>query len=310
MTQLAKTRICHSSSAVPLAPVPVIFSSPSDAPATLTSPAPSSPLAPGAPLKTGVSVRLCTTAVVFATVQLMSAGSGTAQDRISHETPAGTHHDMLLVPAGEFEMGVHLEGGPPRWDHARPVHTVYLDAFYIDKLEVTTQMYRASGATVPDVADTSDSDPPPSVIGVSWFEAVDYCEWAGLRLPTEAEWEKAARWADALKDPVFPYGIPQHFTGHRVLGVAWLGQWVFDWFSEAYYAVSPRDNPQGPPTGMWRVIRGIGCRGCEGLPLFGRDGAVPEARNRKFAAFRCALDADAPGSAIHPRTWGIIKDQR
>ena len=132
-------------------------------------------------------MRLCTTAVVFATLQLMSAGSGTAQDRIIHETPADTVHDMLLTPAGEFEMGVHHEDGPLSWDNARPVHTVDTDAFYVDRLAVTTGHFQAWGAELPIASDTRSSEPLPSVTGVTWFEARDYCEWAGLRLPTEAK---------------------------------------------------------------------------------------------------------------------------
>ena len=148
-----------------------------------------------------------------------------ANEEITLTTPAGTTYEMLLVPAGPFEMG-STNGAP---DEA-PVHTVQLEAFYIDKYEVTAAQYVAflnatggnedgEGHPLLDLEDSLDdaqvarsgdvyalkdqelADHP--VVEVSWYGAWTYCGWAGLRLPTEAEWEKAARGTDGRK---FPWG--------------------------------------------------------------------------------------------------------
>ena len=126
-----------------------------------------------------------------------------AQEEIAVTTPAGALHEMVLVPAGEFAMGSE-EGNPD----ALPVHTVYLDSYYLDRYEVTNAQYQgfvtATRRTQSRFTDDSNfNDPRQPVAGVTWSDAGDYCEWAGLRLPTEAEWEKAARGVDGL---TYPWG--------------------------------------------------------------------------------------------------------
>lgn len=185
---------------------------------------------------------------------------------------------MVLVPAGEFVMGSDHDMAA-----AKPAHTVYLDTFYIDKFEVTNALYLecvqagvciAGGGT--RLKNPIFAEHP--VMDVTWYNARDYCEWRGARLPTEAEWEKAARGTDQRKfpwgnDPVtcelarygdcgwFTVPVGQHPKGvspygvHDMAGNAW--EWTNDWYDEDYYTYSPAENPQGPDreTG-WKVTRG------------------------------------------------------
>ncbi len=208
-------------------------------------------------------------------------------------TPTPTAHvdgDMVFVPAGNFTMGFPADLGS---DVKRPQRAVYLDAFYIDKTEVTNaQFARCVDAGKCGAPTTCDWGSPTygvawktdhPVVCVSWDDAMVYCAWAGKRLPTEAEWEKAARGTDGR---VYPWGnkepdcgrlnywgndqaggcvgntapvasYPSGASPYGALDMAGnVSEWVADWYDESYYAHAPRNNPTGPGSGSMRVFRG------------------------------------------------------
>jgi formylglycine-generating enzyme required for sulfatase activity len=162
----------------------------------------------------------------------------------------------------------------------KPVHRVYLDEFYIDKYEVTNEEYSkctSMGQCNQNIKYTGFTDPQQPVVGVSWNQADAYCKWAGKRLPTEAEWEKAARGTD---DRLYPWGegidctkanygackqdkttqvgsYPLGASPYRTMdmgGNVW--EWVADWYDKNYYQNSPSRNPQGPKSGFVHILRG------------------------------------------------------
>lgn len=196
-----------------------------------------------------------------------------------------TGTEMLLVPSGEFTMG-STRGNPDE----KPVHQVYLDTYYIDKYLVTNALYSVcvqagkcqspkyiNSATHPSYYGNSQFNNYP-VIDVDWNMANTYCEWRGARLPTEAEWEKAARgtdgrtypWGEGLDcsktnysvcvgdtTPVDHYPDSQSVYGvYDMAGNVW--EWIADWYDANYYATigENSNNPQGPSKGQYRVLRG------------------------------------------------------
>jgi formylglycine-generating enzyme required for sulfatase activity len=182
---------------------------------------------------------------------------------------------MVLIPEGEFQMG--SDTGEP---DELPVHEVYLDAFYVDVYEVTNALYKnfldATGHEPPRYwADPRANTPDQPVVGVTWDDARAYCKWAGKRLPTEAEWEKASR--GGLVGKKYPWGDVDNVTAPRahqgVSGAYAVGsfapngyglydmvrnawEWCADWYGEDYYAESVGQNPSGPASGDARVLRG------------------------------------------------------
>ncbi len=221
-------------------------------------------------------------------------------------------HDMALIPAGTFFMG--SPKGEYRKDE-QPRHQVYLGDYYIDKTEVTFAQYnefcKRTGRVKPSASHIWSGSAQP-VLNVSWYDAKAYCEWAGKRLPTEAEWEKAARggtyttfshgedaidlgdyaWyyanANSLTHPV-GYKKPNQYGLYDMSGNSW--EWVADWYNENYYQDSPTKNPKGPNRGMYRVLRGGYWNSSDtDLRPASRGGDYPDYRDNGYG-FRCAASA-------------------
>jgi len=210
--------------------------------------------------------------------------------------------EMVRISSGRFSMGT--EGADP---HEAPVHEVVVDAFDLDKYEVTQLQYLSVVGENPSYFNKCLVCP---VEKVSFDEAAAYCKRTGKRLPTEAEWERAARsgrtgpyhWGKDLVDLYAWYGNnaggqsrpvgtrnPNPLGLQDMAGNVW--EWVADWYAPGYYRNSPQRNPKGPKTGTTKVIRG------------GAWGNPPEFLTHSFrghrdpktryinVGFRCARDA-------------------
>lgn len=227
---------------------------------------------------------------------------------------------MVLVPAGEFWMGLPEGEG---LDDEQPRHKVFLDAYYIDKYEVTTEQYakflQLTGWEKPvnwEMVKFPDHA-TRAVIGVTWDDADFYCRINGRRLPTEAEWEKAARGADERK---FPWGDSRPAPALALFGqmsrfsydvlkpvgsfpkgqgpygafeqAGNVSEWVQDWYDGEYYRQSPERNPPGPKEGQYKMIRG---GSWSDMPVYllaaSRNSKLPPGTRNSFIGFRCAQSA-------------------
>ncbi|TKS60331.1 MAG: hypothetical protein EWM72_01473 [Nitrospira sp.] len=269
------------------------------------------------------SIRVLTVTVILLSVPAISSAAG-----LEKEVKGKDGAMMVLIPEGPFPMGVpqgDRDGGRDEY----PRHDVFMDTFYIDKFEVTNGWYlefvKATGHRVPqnpknptrnlwqgDAITESLTDRP--VINVDWADADAYCVWAGKRLPTEAEWEKAAK---GTADRRFPWGNVEPTDKHLNFNQQWVGEktlmpvgsyeagkspfgvydmagnvweWVNDWYDTRYYEKSPVKNPKGPDMGTKKVIRGAGWQNeTPTVRIFTRVESDPTIRNES-TGFRCAAD--------------------
>lgn len=191
--------------------------------------------------------------------------------------------EFVPVPAGEFWMG-SAESDQASGQDEMPQHQVFLDAYYIGRTPVTNAQYKAFADATRHRWDYSQGLEDHPAVDISWHDAVAFCEWLGrkagrpVRLPTEAEWEKAARGTDGR---IYPWGNEPpdeslcNFGGRMkettpvgrysprgdspygcadMAGNVW--EWCADWYDEGYYSRSPASNPQGPDSGSYKVLRG------------------------------------------------------
>jgi formylglycine-generating enzyme required for sulfatase activity len=231
---------------------------------------------------------------------------------------------QVYVPAGEFLMGSHIDADRNAVRDEKPQRTVRVDAFWIDRTEVTNAAYALcvednqcppprqlhSTTRTTYYADPQFADYP--VIYVSWYDARTYCQWVQRRLPTEAEWEKAAR---GTAGQIYPWptvplegsllnfdnrigdttAVGRYFAGASPYGALDLAgnvwEWVADWYRSDYYATAPDANPLGPEVGSLKTYRGgawdepgwsvRAATRASGIP----DQVYPD------VGFRCAADA-------------------
>ena len=197
--------------------------------------------------------------------------------------------ETVLIPAGAFQMGCSPDDTECQ-DDEKPLHTMTLDAYRIDKYEVTNARHKecveAGGCIPPDSAESetrfiyygSDEYADYPVVNMNWDQADEFCKWDGGRLPTEAEWEKAKRGSEDTR--IYPWGnqppdasllnfnenvgdttaVGSYPTGASPYGVMDMSgnvyEWVNDWYGETWYSASPDENPTGPDSGEVGVLRG------------------------------------------------------
>lgn len=250
---------------------------------------------------------------------------------------------MIEIPEGEFWMGNNEVVDSKNLDSDKPYHLVMLSKYKIDKYEVTAGEYLK--CVEAGVCNNDNEDEPHfscfyddisnlmntkkekhPINFVSWYGANAYCKWVGKRLPTEAEWEKAARGTEGFKYPwgndpevdcdyaiithsenidmYGDYGCGKRSTwvvGSKKKGVSQYGvydmignvaEWVDDWYEAFYYKHSPLNDPKGPEKGSFKILRGFSYMSIAGnydINTYYRSPSYPNDDYRSFFGFRCAL---------------------
>ena len=239
---------------------------------------------------------------------------------------------MVHVPAGWFSMGYSAGR-----DDEKPEHRVFVDAFELAAFQTTNEDYArflaAAQQTKPRLSpetaywpepthwdDPNFNHPKQPVVAVSWFDAVAYCDWLShsrgraYRLPTEAEWERAAR--GNVEDSLYPWGdcapedLPDYSTRWKTgpepvglysanaFGLFNMGdnvhEWCADWYDANYYPVSPQRNPQGPTSGTRRASRGGSWRHHIKVTRTAARSSIPPELKYADYGFRIACDLHAP----------------
>ena len=285
------------------------------------------------PYAMGIGALLFVILGVFGVKSLVAPTTADVTHVSPTSTPAWTIGDtmvsdadgmvLLYVPEGSFLMGSE-EGGDA---DERPVHSVYVPSFWMDQTEVTNEMYLKC-------VQAGSCDPPTNgksktrknyyaypefnnypVIYVTWYDANSYCSWADRRLPTEAEWEKAAGW-DSINDrkSLYPWGerincdlanyesnvgscesdtTPVDTGSKSPYGLYGMGgdvwEWVADWYSSDYYESSTLLNPKGSDSGIQRVARGGAWTSTDTDVRVTNRGSFAPSANSFSIGFRCAL---------------------
>lgn len=283
--------------------------------------------------------------VVATTVLAVTSGGSDVADVVPEWTPEGRKaaahlttlppkDEMALIPAGPFLMGSNRQVDRNSYPAEFPQRTVYLDAYEIDKYEVTTVQYLkyVLANNLPPLVDWKwggvfqETMAAHPVMHVSWFEVDGYCRWAGKRLPTSAEWEKAARGTDGR---IYPWGNepaglsranfgrtglsgpvrdrPERLllyppivsvdkyenavSPYGVFNMAGnVAEWTADWYDPSYYKYGPDRNPKGPDHGSQKAFRGGGwVDSTPSVRPAQRNGADPKTR-MNWLGFRCARD--------------------
>jgi len=256
------------------------------------------------------------------------------------------HDEMVRVPAGPFIMGSDKKVDRNSYQPEFPQRKVYVDAFDIDKFEVTNvQFLKFVLATNRnplidwqyDGGNFQETMASHPVMHVSWYDADAYCKWAGKRLPTSAEWEKAARGEDGR---IYPWGnqpaglsranfgrtglsgpvrdrperlllyppiisVDKYDNGVSPYGVFQMAgnvaEWTADWYDPHYYKTAPDRNPKGPETGTQKAFRGGGwIDSTPSVRPAQRNGTDPNTK-MNWLGFRCARDAKDTGEASEPK---------
>ena len=265
-------------------------------------------------------------------IEWTEEGKKLAQERVAKWK---TKEEMVLIPAGEFLMGSDKKTDRLAYRSEIPQRSVYLDAFMIGKYEVTALEYLKfvlATDRLPqldwryDGGNFQDTMAHHPIMHVNWYDADAYCKWAGKRLPTEAEWEKAARGVDGR---LFPWGSeyagptranfgrtglsgPVRDRPERLLlyppiisvdkyenalspyglyqTIGNVAEWVSDWYDQDYYKTAPGRNPKGPETGSQKAFRGGGWMdSTTTMRAAMRNGTDPKTKIN-WMGFRCAQD--------------------